>query len=563
VATTRARTRAIPWVRQLAKDHQALQKHAAGARTRSFDSAAPRLADSRFARELDAVLASADPSSGGLDLAVARGRRALMHERPVEALTWLMRAQSLATDHEPLLVGRIAFLLGAIHLGRDEEVATDAVLAWAEGILGAKADASADVLHLRALLAERRGEREAATALYRRVLGRGNVALTPMTRVLALRNLAATLAHAKPRESAGLYAMALATLDAEELDAATRSTIDNGMGYALLCSADIESARVKLHQAYAEAQRLGNERVQVYASFNLAIADELRGELAASAQRLAAIEAEARRLSLDELVGWTWIRRSWLLLRSGDRTKAAQTLRSALPAPVRSEHRDAVATLNALIQLPQRPNISRVELSQLAASYDDRGDTLTAFTLTLWAAFADAQGGRVGAARRAVAQACTLGEDHGFRLSTSWWAPELVALAREHASPGHAEFADRLISTGEASRVAERPNVLITRDGVVIISGREFAESDWREGKSGSGVLRRFFRVLLSAYPARLGRDELADLLWPESEGDKAIRNLYDATKDLRRVIARIPGARLEVTEGRYGLGLDANVTVR
>jgi pimeloyl-ACP methyl ester carboxylesterase len=106
------------------------------------------------------------------------------------------------------------------------------------------------------------------------------------------------------------------------------------------------------------------------------------------------------------------------------------------------------------------------------------------------------------------------------------------------------------MSTGEASRGAERPSVLITRDGVVIIAGREFAESDWREGKSGSGVLRRFFRVLLSAYPARLGRDELADLLWPESEGDKAIRNLYDATKDLRRVIARIPGARLEVISG-------------
>src|SRR5205814_3975020 len=209
----------------------------------------------------------------GIDLLVARGRRALVHERSDEAMTYLVRAQSLATARTPLLIGRIAFLLGAIHLGRDEEVATDAVLAWAEGFLGAKADANADVVHLRALLAERRGQRDVATALYRRVLQRANVALTPMTRVLAMRNLAATLAHSHPRESSGLYAMALATLDADELDAGTRSTIDNGMGYALLCAGDIEGARLKLDQAHDEAHLLGNERVEVFASFNLAIAD--------------------------------------------------------------------------------------------------------------------------------------------------------------------------------------------------------------------------------------------------------------------------------------------------
>jgi len=67
-------------------------------------------------------------------------------------------------------------------------------------------------------------------------------------------------------------------------------------------------------------------------------------------------------------------------------------------------------------------------------------------------------------------------------------------------------------------------------------------------------VLRRYFRALLSAYPAALGRDELADLLWPESEGDKAVRNLYGATKDLRSVLAAVPGMRLQVSEGTYSL---------
>jgi len=136
-------------------------------------------------------------------------------------------------------------------------------------------------------------------------------------------------------------------------------------------------------------------------------------------------------------------------------------------------------------------------------------------------------------------------------------------VARDLAPAELSEFAERLIAHGETSSAAEHATVAVGRDGTVMVGGRELDDSAWREGRSGSGVLRRYFRVLLSAYPARLGRDELADLLWPESEGDKAVRNLYDATKDLRRVLARVPGMRLEVTEGRYGLGFERNVTLR
>ena len=75
-------------------------------------------------------------------------------------------------------------------------------------------------------------------------------------------------------------------------------------------------------------------------------------------------------------------------------------------------------------------------------------------------------------------------------------------------------------------------------------------------------MLRRYFRALLSAYPAALARDELADLLWPESEGDKAVRNLYDATKDLRRVLVAMPGVQLRVTEQTYGLVLASSARV-
>ncbi len=530
---------------------------ARGRRARTLEEAAPRLADSRFAPDLDRVLASTS-AADDVGMALARGRRALVHERVDEALTWLTRAQSLATPRDALAIGRVAFLLAAIHLGRDEEVATDAAIAWAEGALGEKAEASADLIHARALLAERRGDRDSATALYRRVLQRANAALTPMTRVLAMRNLAAMLAHSHPRESTGLYAMALATLDADELDATTRAALENGMGYALLCSGEIDGASVKLEQSRTDAERVGHDRVRVFASFNLAIADELRGALDTSARRLTSVERDAQTLRLDELAGWTRIRTAWLALRSGARAEAARLARTLPPTP-RSEHREAIATLDALVRMPQQPGAARSTLTRLANAYERRGDALTAFTLMLWIAVADAQAGRVTAARRGVARACALGRERGFRVGTSWWSPELAIIAREHASTEDAEFVEHLIVAGGPAAAEPRPDVLITRDAIVI-AGHELTDRDWREGRSGSGVLRRYFRALLSAYPARLDRDELADVLWPESEGDRAIRNLYDATKDLRRVMARVPGARLDVTDGRYGLAFEPNV---
>src|SRR5207237_572156 len=168
---------------------------------------------------------------------------------------------------------------------------------------------------------------------------------------LAMRNLAATLAHSHPRESAGLYAMALATLDADELDAGTRSTIDNGMGYALLCAGDLDGARLKLDQAHDEARRLGNERVEVFASFNLAIADELRGDTRGSAERLAAVEGTARRVGLTELVGWTWIRRAWLP-RAGASRKRAHSERNAPSGSARAGGRRSSRRWRVTSRLP-------------------------------------------------------------------------------------------------------------------------------------------------------------------------------------------------------------------
>jgi hypothetical protein len=342
-----------------------------------------------------------------------------------------------------------------------------------------------------------------------------------------------------------------------------RCAIDNGMGYALLCTGDIEGARLKLQQAQTEARRVASQRVQLYARFNLAIVDELTGDIAAAENGLRAVAADAPRAGIADLAGWAGIRMVWLALRSKGRASAATALRQAFPSTPGLGYRDALATLNALIHLEDRRASSRAELAALTAIYRGRGDALTEFTLTLWLAHADAAGGRAAAVRRNVQRACALGSARGFRLGTNWWSEELVTVAREHATPEHAAFVERLFAAPVASRAAPDRAVVVSRDGSVTIDGLALDAASWRIGRSGSGVLLRYFRALLSAYPAALSRDALADLLWPQSEGDKAIRNLYAATKDLRRVVAAVPGVRLDVTEGAYRLTFAGNVRVR
>ena len=75
-------------------------------------------------------------------------------------------------------------------------------------------------------------------------------------------------------------------------------------------------------------------------------------------------------------------------------------------------------------------------------------------------------------------------------------------------------------------------------------------------------MLRRLFARLVAAHPHAVSRDELADELWPESEGDKAVRNLYAATKDLRRVLASARGVRLVARGGTYRLETDPGIMV-
>ena len=93
-----ARLTTTPWVTQLRADYRALTKHAAGGSRRTLIAGSARLADSRHAEELDAVLATVTEDPSDAELALARGRRALVHNRSDDAMRWLVQAQSLASS---------------------------------------------------------------------------------------------------------------------------------------------------------------------------------------------------------------------------------------------------------------------------------------------------------------------------------------------------------------------------------------------------------------------------------------------------------------------------------
>ena len=82
----------------------------------------------------------------------------------------------------------------------------------------------------------------------------------------------------------------------------------------------------------------------------------------------------------------------------------------------------------------------------------------------------------------------------------------------------------------------------------------------WQLWRTSSRVLRWFFTRLTEAYASAVPRDELAEYLWPESDGDIAIRNLYSATVDLRRLLAELPGVTVTTGDGGYALRCEPSV---
>jgi len=177
---------------------------------------------------------------------------------------------------------------------------------------------------------------------------------------------------------------------------------------------------------------------------------------------------------------------------------------------------------------------------QLATEYLERADVITAFALLLWRAVAYRKANALKGAKAAARDACALQRREPVRVSPSWWAREIVDAAR--IDDGE-RCADDLLETAVEILDAPRQTVEI-RGEEIRVNGSPMPADAWQR-RSGTRVLRRLFASLVDAHPRIVPRYVLADSLWPDSEGDKAVRNLYAATKDLRRVLSNARGLRL------------------
>ncbi len=459
------------------------------------------------------------------------------------------------------MAARLAFELGYLYLVQSRSVTADAVLAWAEGLYANTSAASADLLHLRALAADDMGDPVRARGLYRIALESSAEALTPLTRALATINLAVSLNHVDPAESLALAEFAGQLVEAAHLDRRLRPTISNVQAYALICLGRTPDARAAAARATMEAREVGHRRVALYAGFNMAIIDELEGSPDAARAGLLEVQDASRAEGLTDLEGWASLRLAWLRLRTGDPSGARRLLDDAHALLLSTRYAEALRTLKALINLEERryPE-ARVELEGALRSATQRGDLLCEFVLLLWLAHLERLVGRDRVAGRLGRRALTLAGAHDFRWSPNWWSAEVVRSAQTHAPDRAADAARLITSAGEADRAREQSTVEIFGDGRVLVDGCALDPEQWRVGRTGSHVLQRMFGLLVTSYPSPLRRDELAERLWPASDGDRAIRNLYAATVDLRRLLAGVPGVVLAVDDSGYRLFFDGNV---
>ena len=486
-------------------------------------------------------------------LLFAAGRRALLRGERDESRLWLTRAQSHTSRRTPEpLRARLAFELGCVLLDEGGTEAAESVIGWAESFSRRPAS---DILHLRALIADRRGERKDAIAFYRRAIAKAGSALSPLSRVLELRNLAETLAHESPSEALTMYRHALETSRAHDLDPRLAPALHNGFAYAAICAGDLDLAEAELAAASRDALRLRIPLMHAYALYNRSIVAELRDRTADATAAIIQAREVAESRKLRNLVAWCWIREAWIAIKWKDRPAADGAAASArkLSGP---SHAEALSTLDAMFTLVDGGHLDAAKLfGDLAHGYLERSDLVTAVALLLWRSVAYRKAGAIKGAKAAAREACTLRRRGPVRVSPSWWAREVVESARVD---GGAHCADDLLETTAGILDAPRDAVEIRGDEIRV-AGVPLGADAWQR-RSGARVLRRLFALLVAAHPRGISRDQLTDELWPNSEGDKAVRNLYAATKDLRRVLADAPGLRLVAREGGYALETDANV---
>ena len=200
----------------------------------------------------------------------------------------------------------------------------------------------------------------------------------------------------------------------------------------------------------------------------------------------------------------------------------------------------------------------------LSDAYREKGDELTAMILLLWCARAEQLAGRMGRARKLIGEAWEIGTRRGFVVSPNWWSGRIVEWARRLAegTPMSVWARSLLSPAWHEDVIRPSPEATIDRDGNVIVAGASLDAGRWRRVGTGSRVLRRYLGMLATAYPGGLPLDRLADMLWPDSDGDRAMSNLYAATSDLRKAIRAVDGVRILRREGMYALEVGPNVKI-
>jgi tetratricopeptide (TPR) repeat protein len=514
------------------------------------------LSDSIYARDLSRVLVVLPDAviEKHPRLAFARARALAMAGERTAAMEWCTVAIGSARDDLPLLA-RAVWEFGCIALADNQVALAEVTLELGRSAAEAAGVSAPDLFHLNALLAERRSARSAALADYRKAILFADRALTSVTRVLALRNLASALTHVDPRSAVGMCALAAALVDGDGLDPRVGPAVENVFAYALICDANPRAGRNRAASAASRARDLGHLLVEHYARFNECVAIELLGDATLARRSLSSLNEVVLPTMFPELSDWIRLRLAWLALKTDDVDAAvAETQRLSGFADT-TVLRSSVATMRAILDF-RLGHAARAtaSLQRIIEEYVQSEDWLTTFALLLWVARCHDQLGEGTAAAAAVTAALQIGRSRGFRLSPNWWSIDLAGIANALAAPADREYAALLVASSGSVGPSAAPGVVVTDEGAVRIAGNLLPDGTWRVGRTGSGMLRRIFRCLVAAHPVGLSRDEMADLLWPDTEGDRAIRNLYAALNDLRRVLTEIPGLGVGLERGRYRL---------
>jgi tetratricopeptide (TPR) repeat protein len=546
------------WCTRLESDG-ALLRTGRSARLDELADASARLVDTTERERVVGLLGELDPAAVDRKsgLAYAMGYAAALQDRPAEATAWLTKAFALVRTDERALQARVAFELGCLYLARASFSPVEVLLLASESLFAERP--SPDLLHLRALAAKGMGDDRRAEQLYRAAIRGNGETLTPATTVLAMINLAASANQHDPDEALALTDLALALIAANQLHPRMRAAANNVMGFALIALGRLDVARDHLELAAVEAAYYENPRVAAYAAFNHAILDELEGNLGLALERLHNLQDEYHD-SLPDLVGWASVRALWLRWLIGWSAADDLALRAA-EANLRSPRfSEAIACLRSVIASGRgQLAVARSGFDAVRRSAAECGDVLTEFVMLLQLVHLEKGAGRTQRAGWLAHQAAALLRPRAFRLSPNWWTADLVSDFREFGS--EPELASRLVSPASISAPRSRPAVELKSDGTVLVAGTPIVLR-WQTGKTGRHVLLRLYVALLSVWPAAVPRDGLADQFWPDSEGDAAVRNLYAAANDLRKILGDLPGLRLTLAAGGYVLLLDENVRV-